>query len=307
MRPRVLVGLVFMAVSLVACAKGGKFSGTGGKAGNGGSGASTTGAGAGGGNGGTTASNGGNGGTGGAPDGGGGNGGTGGAPDGGGGNGGTGGAGGSTGTSTMTMPMCAESPCKLAEPQCGCNAGDMCALDQNLAKTCTAAGSTPVGQPCTQLFECEAGGFCAGVSKTQAYCAQFCDSDPQCGAGICAIGLVDANQMLVDGVKFCSDDCTPISNVGCPAGLNCLLGQEADGMKRTFGICRGHGNGAQGAACTVPDDCSSGAACFTFNDGTQKCLAYCTPNNNPKCPGGTLCSKFQTPLIYNNTEYGVCN
>jgi hypothetical protein len=269
---------MYLVGSLVACATGGKFQGTGanseggsGGGGGDGGGQTTTTTSAGGGGGQTTTTS-------------------------------------STTTSTSTStPTCDESPCKLVNPQCGCPAGDMCAINQDLQRECTAPGSIPLGGACQFLYDCAPGGFCAGASSTKAICTEYCDDDAQCGQAICVIGLVDEQQNPVPGVTFCSDDCNPINNVGCPSGLTCLLGQEEDGQMRTFGICRGHGNGAQGTACTDNEDCAAGSACFTLNDPnmSKKCLAYCN-TSSPSCPSGSSCTAFNPQFVYKNITFGAC-
>jgi hypothetical protein len=285
-RSRTLLGLVCMVGSLVACAKGADFAGA---AGNGGDGAGASGGGGGKGGGtGTSMSTGG--GTGTTTD-------T---------TTSTGTTTGTTTTTTTTTTACADSPCKLAPPQCGCDAGDMCTLDSALNRECHAAGDVGVGQTCIGIYDCVAGGFCAGVSQTQSYCAQLCDNDATCGNAICVIQLVDAQQAPIPGVTLCSDDCDPITSAGCGSGLGCSLGQEPDGQMRIFGVCRGAGAKKQGDACTG-GDCAVGSACFTLNDMamSMKCLQYCKVGSGV-CSAGTTCKAFPTPAIYKGTEYGVC-
>jgi len=57
--------------------------------------------------------------------------------------GGQGGSGGDTSitsstnaTSTSSGPSCSESPCKLVEPQCGCDVGEQCTIGGDYQRTC---------------------------------------------------------------------------------------------------------------------------------------------------------------------------
>jgi hypothetical protein len=215
----------------------------------------------------------------------------------------SGGSGGSTSSSTATM--CDEDPCKLAAPQCGCGAGEMCTLDDMLAIGCGPAGSVALGQKCDLMNDCAPGGHCAGVAKAQGYCVEFCDVDADCGAALCLINLNDASGNPVPGVTFCTSDCTPGTNVGCAVGLSCLVGKEQAGQMRTFGSCRGSGSGAHGATCMSSDDCSPGANCFVLNDAnmTRLCLEYCNIAS-PVCPGNTQCTDLK--LNYKGIDWGAC-
>lgn len=276
MRARDLLGLCILAVGLCACAKGGTFNGSGGDA-QGGSGAS----------GGQTSSGGG---------------------------GSSGGSGGTTTTtttssssSTTTTPACGESPCKLVEPQCGCDAGDMCSIDNTGARVCHAEGDVALGGVCTGLYSCATGSLCVQVSSTKSLCSKYCDADNQCSGGICLIQLTDPNDpnSVLPDITLCTNDCDPTNGSGCPTGdgVGCQLYQEQDGAMRTFTLCAGAGALGQGATCTDNEDCQIGFACFTVNMASQQCLKYCKVNN-ASCPAGTACQDIG--LVYNGVAYGAC-
>lgn len=277
MRIHVLLGLGCLLGSLVSCATGGKFAGTGGgsSGGSGGSGGGDAGSG-----GGATTTT----------------------------TGTTGGGGGdttSTGSGTTTMAMCDEAPCKLVSPQCGCDGGDMCAINGTGDRECHAPGDKQIDQECTGLYSCAPGSLCTLVSSSKSICTAYCDSDAQCGGGLCLIQLNDPQSPgdVLAGVTLCSDDCDPVTGTGCPAGLGlgCNLGQQADGAMTVFTICGGSGNGAQGATCTDNEDCAAGSGCF----GANGCLKYCKPGS-PVCPAGTTCLSFDPQLFYKGVEYGAC-
>lgn len=269
-RLRVLLGLGCLLGSLVACATGGKFAGTGGSHSDGGSG------GTGGGGGDTTTSTG-------------------------------GGGGDTTTTSTTTTAACTESPCKLVAPQCGCAGGEMCAINGDGDRECHTAGDKQVDQACTGLYACAPGTLCTLVSSSVSICTRYCAADADCGGGLCVLQLNDPSNpsMPLAGVSLCSDDCDPVSGSGCPGGLGlgCQLGQADDAAMTVFSLCTGAGAGTQGAACTDNEDCAPGLACF--NAGSTQCLQWCKPPNGA-CPAGTACSPFQTPLLYKGVEYGAC-
>lgn len=274
MRSQNLLGLSFLAMSLFACANGSKFNG-GGSGGDGANGGS---------NGGTTATS-----TGGAT---------------------TTSMGGTTttsmgGTTTTTTP-CNEAPCKLVNPQCGCAAGEMCALDNTGARACHAEGDTTHAQPCSGLYSCVPGELCVQTSSSVSLCSTYCDNDSQCGGGVCLITLTDpANpNVTLDGVTLCTDDCSPLNGSGCPAGLGlgCGIYQEQTGAMRLFTLCHGTGNVAQGGTCTLDADCAAGSGCFTVGMVNQ-CLKYCN-FNSPSCPGATTCQDLK--ILHKGIEYGAC-
>lgn len=272
-----VLGLSFLAMSLFACAKGGKFTGVGGDGGSGAAGGS------GGGQAGTTMTT------------------------------GTGGVTmttdtGTTTTTTTTTPSqtCSEAPCKLVSPQCGCAAGEMCALDNMGARACKPEGDTQHANQCSGLYSCVAGELCVQTSAAVSLCSTYCDKDAQCGGGLCLITLTDPNNPngTIAGVTLCTDDCSPITGVGCPSGLNlgCGIYQEPDGQMRIFTLCHGTGAAGQGAACTKDADCGAGSGCFTVGMANQ-CLKYCNVGS-PNCPAGTTCN--DVGIAYKGIEYGAC-
>lgn len=276
-RARELLGLLCLVFGLVACARGGDFHGTanegGGGAGGGGSGGDTS-AGAAGSGGMSTSS--------------------------------TSMTTSST-SSTTTTESCAEAPCKLVSPQCGCDAGKMCTIDNTGARVCHTEGATALGQICSGLYSCETGSLCVQTSSTTSLCTKYCDADNQCSGGICLIQLTDPNNPngVLQGVTLCTDSCDPVTASGCPAGqgLSCQLYQEQDGQMRTFTLCSGSGAVGQGGTCTKNEDCQVGSACFTVGGMSQECLKYCKVNS-PSCPAGTACQDIM--LNYNGVEYGAC-
>lgn len=259
--------------SLVACATGGNFVGTGGSSSDGAAG----GTGGGGTGGDTTPTTGGGGST---------------------------SSGTTTTTTTTTMEVCMETPCKLVEPQCGCPAEQMCAFNGTARECHAPIGDKLVDQECTGLYSCAPGALCTLISSSKSVCSKYCDTDAQCGGGLCALTLNDGSGGMVPGIKLCSDACDPTSAAGCPAGLNlgCQIGQTEAGV--TFAVCSGAGAGTQGTTCTDEEDCAPGYGCF--NTGTTQCLKWCKPPNGT-CPAGASCLSFNPAVYLGGVEYGVCN
>jgi len=102
---------------------------------------------------------------------------------------------------------------------------------------------------------------------------------------------------------FCSDNCDPVSNVGCNVpGSKCLASLSSTNVG--FSVCVGSGSGTQGQACTDPDDCAAGFNCANI-DSVLQCARYCNVNS-PQCMGVETCLPYSTPLIIGSIEYGVC-
>ena len=216
---------------------------------------------------------------------------------------------GSTTTSTSSGPVCAEDPCKLTVPQCGCPAGEQCSINGS-TRACVPSGNTPNGQPCASA-ECSPGLLCASTGpNVTSTCTKFCDGDADCVApgGLCIIGLNDANQNPLPGVTLCTENCDPTTNIGCPAaGTSCVVGQEQGGQMRFFTRCLGSGAGHQGATCVSNVDCAPKFGCFTTtNPAAVKCLKNCKVSAPNGCPAGTKCTFFQPAELVGAEEYGAC-
>ncbi len=261
---------VLFFASLVACAKGSEFTGSGPSAG------------AAGGDGGAGAT----GGSGGAPNGGGGNPSVGGNPN-------VGGQGGAP---------CSEDPCKLVAPQCGCADGEKCTLNGSGDRACGPAGTAAVAAQCDANQDCAPGAICLGEASV-GYCAPFCEADTDCTGGtICGVLLNDGMGGVLEDVAMCSSACNLVTAAGCPSGLGCILAREADGLQRWFSMCFAAQSGTTGAACPTPDLCAPGYGCY--NTGmTDQCFQNCDVNN-PQCDAGT-CVPIQDDLMQNIVLGGI--
>jgi hypothetical protein len=215
---------------------------------------------------------------------------------------------GSTTTSTGSGPICAEDPCKLTIPQCGCAAGEQCSVDAS-GRTCIPTGNVASGQVCAGP-DCGPGLLCVNTSASVSTCAKFCATDADCTApgGLCIIGLNDGNGNPIPNVIMCTENCDPTTSIGCPAaGTSCQVAQEASGQMRFLTHCTGAGAGQQNANCVTEADCAPKFGCFnTTNPTATKCLKNCKKSAPNGCPLGTMCMFFMTPEIVGGEEYGAC-
>jgi hypothetical protein len=212
-------------------------------------------------------------------------------------------------STTSTGPMCAETPCKLTEPQCGCASGKECGIS-NFAVACVKAGTKGWGTACSNQFDCGPGFICLGGGTTDL-CVKFCDTDADCTqmGGICAVQLSDGTATgSIPGVQLCSNACDPTKNTGCPTGMTCRIGQEQSGQMRWFGICSASGTAGEAQSCTRGTDCKARFDCFLTN-GADECFEYCDADLN-NCPAGQTCSALvdanMAPIVLNNKSIGAC-
>jgi hypothetical protein len=226
----------------------------------------------------------------------------------------SGGAGGASTSSTSSASsssssssgMCAETPCKLVAPQCGCASGESCTIDGTASGTrlCVPAGSVAIGGQCMGGSTCAPGGFCIYASATIATCVEFCASDSDCTApgGLCAVTL-NSSSGQIPNVTLCSENCDPTTNVGCPVtGMACQVLQESTGLKRSYTRCGAAGTGTQGASCMSTSTCAPTYGCFSINSNPSTCVKYCKVGG-AACPGTATCSPVGT---IGSTGYGIC-
>jgi hypothetical protein len=211
----------------------------------------------------------------------------------------------STTATTSTGSSCTENPCKLTPPQCGCAAGEQCSL-VGVNRQCIPAGNVGQGQDCG-ASDCSVGLQCIQTTPTVATCMAFCEDDNDCVApgGLCVVTLSDGMGGSIPDATLCTENCNPISNVGCPvAGTSCQVGQESTGLMRFLTFCTEAGNKTQYALCNPSaNDCAPGYGCF--NDGIDDlCLKYCDFGNGGVCPAGASCFDIQVQI--GNTFYGAC-
>jgi hypothetical protein len=220
------------------------------------------------------------------------------------------GVGASTSSSSGSGGACAESPCKLAAPQCGCPAGQECNLNASNMRACIQAGTAGLNQLCSTATDCAPGLICLNASPTANACGQFCEADGECSGGLCIVSLSDGSGNTIPNVTLCSTTCNPITNANCTiGGSGCKVGQEQTGAMRWFTSCYPAGNGGQGSPCSSSADCAPRTWCITSSTQGNICSTYCNVNA-PSCPGGTSCSGVQdqnmNPIVVNGVTYGAC-
>lgn len=211
-------------------------------------------------------------------------------------------------STSSTGSPCAEDPCKLVAPQCGCAADEMCTLVSATERGCVENGTRAPGQACGGgLGDCEAGSICVYVpgSDDTLSCSRFCDGDLQCDGqgGLCAQTLGG-----VDDVKLCSENCDPVSNSGCAiGGTKCGVYYETAAM-RFFTGCSVAGSGVAQDLCDLDTPCAAGFDCFqTLEEGeVYRCFEYCS-TAAPECPGDLTCrTDFTEPFEIGDVTYGIC-
>ncbi len=227
------------------------------------------------------------------------------SPTGGQGGDGSGGAAGTSDASSSSGGACAEDPCKLVSPQCGCDAGDACTVNGSGERACGPAGTATVGQACNATTGCAAGTACIGYGPALNSCSAFCDTDADCEApgGLCAITVG-----AIPGVTFCSANCDLIASAGCELpGLSCQFGVR-DGTD-PFTLCAPSGDGVQDTPCTETSECAPGFLCLQ-TQVDERCFKWCDAVLQD-CPGGLTCQAVEieagVPLVIGNTTYGACN
>ena len=214
---------------------------------------------------------------------------------------------------TGCVSGCAETPCRLVAPQCGCPSGQGCYVDGSATRLCATAGTASEGQSCTGTSGCRAGNLCINISSGPAsnICSRFCNADFECASGaLCLITLGDGSGGTLPGVTLCTHACDPVRQTGCPAGAGCDIFQESAGAMRTFADCAAPvGTRVQGQSCAAASDCAGGYACIDPDGpgGTpQQCMHWCLVASGFGCGGGTTCTGFSTAVRVGGIEYGVC-
>jgi hypothetical protein len=183
---------------------------------------------------------------------------------------------------------------------CGCDvaAGEKCSIDsQTNARDCFQRGGKHEGEVCSQEMDCEAGTLCAvfGTSPVRR-CMKYCDVAHACPtaptAEACYIPVKDVANATVCGqvCDLLTQDCE-LADQGCyPSPTHVTTAEK--------GICAQAAAGAEGATCTIANDCAEGLTCL---DGDSKCHKLCRVGGGaPACTTGTC------QAIPGSTLTGVC-
>jgi hypothetical protein len=216
-----------------------------------------------------------------------------------------------TGSSAQTTGAgggaCAETPCKLVAPQCGCPPDEMCAIDNTGQRACLTAGTAAPGAACGPV-DCAPGGICLGTGNL-GFCGEFCKTDSDCNApAICILGVSDGNGGTVPNAALCSSNCSPTTSAGCPTGMGCQIVQEDLGAMRYGFTCTAAGTKTKGQPCASSSDCAPNFGCYNIGNALQ-CARNCNTFND-QCPGAETCNALvdlnAQPIVVNGIGVGVC-
>ncbi|MEM6956449.1 MAG: hypothetical protein AAF645_12210 [Myxococcota bacterium] len=204
-------------------------------------------------------------------------------------------------------PTCAERPCQLVSPQCGCSTGFGCYLAEGDDRVCAAAGTRSEGESCDDDI-CAPGLVCIQIDTDDTICRRHCDVDPDCTGGL---GSVCLGGITGSTATTCTTDCNPASSVGCPAGTRCDIFEETDSGRRLTD-CGSAGTAGYLATCTAREDCQPNFGCFNIGGASDVCLPMCRRAGpvGGECGAfaGTVCVRIgDAPgFVFGGTEYGAC-
>lgn len=198
---------------------------------------------------------------------------------------------------------CAESPCRLVGPQCGCGAGQAC-YHSGATRACAAAGSGGDGASCSASSDCAAGLTCVNHSSVAGtnlgMCTRYCASDSDCsGPGSLCLELDSAAS---PGVRVCTRSCDPIYGTGCRPGTTCNVYQESGGAMRFLTDCTGPvGTRDTYFPCSTDRDCAENHACVG-----GECLRWCDYFTDEGCDFLDICLRPNPRILVDGVEYGFC-
>jgi hypothetical protein len=199
---------------------------------------------------------------------------------------------------------CAESPCRVLSPQCGCAPGAGCAPEVDGTRVCSPRGVAGEGALCVTSADCAPGLNCGkfGGREPPGTCVRYCGSAADCASG----GSCTQLSPPVAGLGLCALDCDPVAQTGCAAGTACFVfpvPSVPDGAAVLGSACSAPTGLAEGAICTRPRECAPGLTCADTG-GELRCRPQCEVGGAP-CVSGT-CASYTTPLRHSGREYGVC-
>jgi hypothetical protein len=194
--------------------------------------------------------------------------------------------------------QCAQSPCQLVLPQCGCGSGLMCQRTGPTTETrdCIPIGTIAADGVCSLDADCIPGYLCVNFGAATGRCHAYCEQDSDC-----AVGLQCAGYSEGVGTGLCGSTCT--LEGGCPSGTACKVPVAADfdsaGPAPTP-TCADPGGASAGGGCTTSMDCAAGLFC---DNGI--CAPMCRMDGTLPCATGS-CVQPIAPIFLGNVEHGVC-
>jgi hypothetical protein len=205
----------------------------------------------------------------------------------------------------MAQPLCVHntpsSTCGVF-PQCGCNAGQMCNIeDANGKALCSVAGTTPPYGACGPNDNGD--GTCvAGTTCVNGTCMPFCGGNGDCSNGVC-VGVTSGGT-AIPGMQVCTLNCDPQnpstasgSYGACGSGTRCMPSTD----RNTYCESPTKAAGTQDKACNDDSGCAPGFTC----QGAGYCSKYCKVGVSGQC-AGTTCYAFSPKQYAGTIQFGYC-
>lgn len=187
-------------------------------------------------------------------------------------------------------PVCA------VDPQCGCEAGENCAVDADRL-TCVSGGKAQANERCDGPEDCIIGYQCLSGA-----CLKLCDASlPDCSAGAACLPLHTREGDTIEGAHVCESNCNLVEPEhvdhdlsACGPGLICV-------WSGTGSYCAhsDHANQRHGEQCAEAGDCAPGYVCT--EQGT--CAKWCVASSD--CPDAFSCGLDATVQV-GETAFGTC-
>ncbi len=189
---------------------------------------------------------------------------------------------------------CGFHPCDPVA-QCGCDGGLACTFD-GLGLACVEPGGRGLGAVCDRAEECAPGTHCGDRGGGVRSCVRACHADADCPGGGTACIPIDGAP-----IGYCTDECNPAAQRGCPEGLGCSI---VDWRGRYVTVCLPPtGDRGQGTPCTRDVHCLPGHHCVE-QPHSWICAHWCLSPRD--CEAGLECYSLVEPWIVDGLEYGVC-
>ena len=207
-------------------------------------------------------------------------------------------------------PPLANQECNLA-CQTGCGCGQRCNVTAS-GPRCVGT-STPAKGPgdichltngnTAGFDDCAPGLICLreNCGSNLNRCYRLCSSNANCGGDYSCNIPVDtpAGTTVMNFSPMACEvprqDCDPIANTGCPAGLACFLLNSGN----TLCDCP-PATGAEGTSCTFYYDCKPPLTCVGGASGGSTCRSICSTSGTT-CAMGTMCKAVGV-----STKFGSC-
>jgi hypothetical protein len=162
---------------------------------------------------------------------------------------------------------------------------------------------------CSEDSDCPPGWHChpddlchsdQPAEDTEETCHNGIDDDGLNGGDCLDPGCVEAGFCL----DFIPDPpCDPVEQTGCPIGLGCYVGFEADGNDHYYcGFIESTNWFGEGCE----DGCAAGNLCISYDVASSGiCEQWCYSDYD--CPQGSLCSMFDSETLYIGSCRVPCN